>query len=149
MAFKIGPMSGRDWSRCHRDALQDGRCEPWVARALERCAEAARQGRARPTCWAQDRRAGHYLLRLPPLMGWELADRYCLRVRPRMYGLRSHGIGDRRVFVVGDEPDGPALVQLRQVLPEAFAAHGATGTPWPGDPLCDALLVPSPVPALP
>lgn len=148
MVFKIKPMSGRDWSRFDRDARQDERCAPWVAQALTACAAAARQGRALPRWWAQDRRRGHYLVRLPALMGQELADRYCMRVKPRMYGLRSQGIGDRRVFLVGADLSGDELLQVGEVLAEAFAVHGATGSPWRGDPLKEALLVPSPLPAL-
>ncbi|WAC73732.1 hypothetical protein OU995_03030 [Roseateles sp. SL47] len=148
MVFKIKPMSGRDWARCDRDARQDDRCAPWVAQALSHCAEAAREGRPLPRFWAQDRRAGHYLMRLPALMGQELADRYCMRVKPRLYGLRSQAIGDRRVFLVGADVSGAELLQVQQVLGAAFAVHGATGIPWPGDALRDALLVPAPDAAL-
>ncbi|MBB3194670.1 hypothetical protein [Roseateles terrae] len=148
MVFRIKPMSGRDWSRCDRDAQQDERCAPWVRQALAHCAAAAREGRALPRWWAQDRRRGHYLVRLPALLGQDLADRYCVRVRPRLYGLRSHGIGDRRVFLVGADLSGPDLVEVQTVLAQAFAVHGATGSPWRGDPLKDALLVPTPSPAL-
>ncbi|SEK77100.1 hypothetical protein SAMN05216359_10321 [Roseateles sp. YR242] len=141
-------MSDRDWARCHRDARRDEHCTPWLRQALGTCVEAARHGRALPDRWAEDRRGGHYLLRLPALMGHPLADRYCMRVKPRVYGLRSHAIGDRRVFLVGADPGGQELMLVRQVLQAAFQVHGANGAPWRGDPLRDALLVPAPDTAL-
>lgn len=148
MGFRIKAMSSRDWARSHRDAGLDDQCAPWLQQALGSCAQSARQGRPLPERWVEDRRGGHYLMRLPALMGQELADRYCVRVKPRMYGLRSQGIGDRRVYVVGAEPGGPELVLVRQVLQAAFQVHGANGQPWHGDPLRDALLVPAPAAAL-
>ncbi len=102
MSFEIRPMSAADWRNCWRDSVTDPDCSPWLRGVLESCIDGKNAHWMRLSVrWAVDGGRGDYLVRLPSLIGRQIADQFCARVGDRLYRLCGLGIGDAKVFFAG------------------------------------------------
>ncbi|OWQ84698.1 hypothetical protein CDN99_23465 [Roseateles aquatilis] len=146
VSFEIQPMSRADWQACRRDALTDPECSPWLRALLETCTDPKNASWVRlATRWAVDRVTGDYLVRLPSLMGGDLADQFCGRVGERLYGLRGLGVGDPKVFFTGgSSPQAESSAEVQIVLSAAFAVHGSYAEDIGRDPIRQPVFVPGP-----
>ncbi|WP_377158275.1 hypothetical protein ACFJIX_05345 [Roseateles sp. UC29_93] len=86
---------------------------------------------------------GDYLVRLPSLIGRQIADQFCARVGDRLYGLCGLGIGDAKVFFAGgSSPSYETMGQVHAVLSAAFAVHGSHGEDIGRDPIRTPIFIP-------
>ncbi len=144
MSFEIRPMSAADWRNCWRDAVTDPDCSPWLRGVLESCVDGKNAHWIRLAVrWAVDEGSGDYLVRLPSLVGRQIADQFCARVGDRLYGLCGLGVGDAKVFFAGgSSPPYDTMGQVHTVLASAFAVHGSFGEDIGRDPIRQPVFIP-------